>query len=338
MIRIDCEVDVTGTTELVGDLRIAMTVCYEPEAPYQRCPVVIFCWPGGGYSRRYFDIEVDGYPGYSQAQHHAARGLITVCCDPLGSGDSSEPDRSQLTYDNVAMIHQVAVLRMLRMLSDGAIDNDLLPVARPTVIGIGQSYGAMLLITQQARYQTYDGIAVLGYSAIGLAPTWPEASGTSPSGGVVPAPESMSPQELRRFRLHWEDVPAWIIDEDTKGEHPTRTPPLPMWASSRRPGGRHWAPAAPRVVAKWAAVIDSPIFIGLGERDVTPDAYAEVAAYRSSRDVTLFIGSRMAHMHNFAGTRVALWDRICSWMSGIAEQSRTSRGYGRVADPGTGAG
>src|ERR1700722_14865107 len=53
-----------------------------------RRPVVTFCLPGGGMSRRYFDLEVDPAEGnYSMARHLADLGFVVVTIDHLGIGE-----------------------------------------------------------------------------------------------------------------------------------------------------------------------------------------------------------------------------------------------------------
>jgi hypothetical protein len=59
------------------------------------------------------------------------------------------------------------------------------------------------------------------------------------------------------------------------------------------------------------------VFIGLGERDVSPDPHAEASAFRAARDVSLFIVPRMAHMHNFASTRARMWQRLHDWSRAV---------------------
>jgi pimeloyl-ACP methyl ester carboxylesterase len=318
--RVELLIDVSAATGLAGDNQTAALVCLPDPALIADPPVVAFCWPGGGYSRHYFDIQGPGLEDYSQAEHHANRGVITVACDQLGVGGSSEPDRSQLTHANVAAADRATVDEVLRRLAGGTVSDSFPPITDPVLIGIGQSYGGMLLIVQQGRMRTCDGVAILGYSAIGISPPRPPADGTSSTGGRVPPPSQMSDRELMTFFFHWEDVPDEIVKSDMKGEHPTRSSPLPMWASDRRPGGRHWSPSPPGVVASWADVIECPVFIGVGERDVVPDPHAEPGAYRHSSDVTLFITPTMGHMHNFASSRRLLWDRIGSWMATVADR------------------
>jgi len=73
----------------------------------------------------------------------------------------------------------------------------------------------------------------------------------------------------------------------------------------------------PGGVAAEAAGVRCPVLVALGERDVLPDPRGEPRAYLSSPSVDLFICPRMAHMHNFAGTRELFWRRIEPWADGV---------------------
>jgi pimeloyl-ACP methyl ester carboxylesterase len=72
------------------------------------------------------------------------------------------------------------------------------------------------------------------------------------------------------------------------------------------------------VVAEEAAWIDVPVFLGFGERDVTPNPWEEPRWYWRSRDVTLAVVPRMSHGMNSAATRVELWERLHHWALGVA--------------------
>lgn len=317
MKRVELRVDLPESFGLGEGLQTSAVVCLPEEGSLPSRPIIAFCWPGGGYSRGYYDIQYPGRTGYSQGEHHADRGVVLVGCDHIGVGDSSEADRSQLSHENVAAINRFTADEILRRLAQGDVDDGYPPVSDPVVFGIGQSFGGELLIVQQGRQRSFDGIAVLGYSAIGIVLPRPPHGGVSNNGGHVPPPDEMSEREVQGYFFHWEDVDADLYREDMKGEHPKRQEPLPMWASRRRPGGRHWS-HAPGVVAHWANVIECPVFIGVGERDVCPDPYAEPSAYRRSKDVSLFVCPRMGHIHNFAGTRELLWERLLCWMQTVA--------------------
>ena len=91
-----------------------------------------------------------------------------------------------------------------------------------------------------------------------------------------------------------------------------------------RPTGRA-ASAIGRGPANVANAVGVPVFIGVGERDVCPDPRAKPRAYGNSPDITVCIVPRMAHMHNFAGTREVLWARLEYWTRGIAASGDATR-------------
>ena len=44
----------------------------------------------------------------------------------------------------------------------------------------------------------------------------------------------------------------------------------------------------------------------------------ELAAFQSARDLAQFVVPRMAHMHDFAGTRALMWRRIDAFIAQVA--------------------
>src|SRR4029077_68628 len=105
--------------------------------------------------------------------------------------------------------------------------------------------------------------------------------------------------------FHWDDVPADVIAADTAIGVEV---PSVIGFDSVKPG----------IVAEDAGRIDAPIYICLGERDVSPDPHAEPAYYPSSPDITLHILPRSAHCQTFASTRRQLWNRMNHWSRGVA--------------------
>jgi len=65
------------------------------------------------------------------------------------------------------------------------------------------------------------------------------------------------------------------------------------------------------------ASITVPVLVALGERDVAADPKGEPRAYQSATSVDLYTCPRMGHMHNFAGTRELLWQRIDTWSAWV---------------------
>ena len=78
----------------------------------------------------------------------------------------------------------------------------------------------------------------------------------------------------------------------------------------------------PGISRELAGRIQAPVFLAFGDSDVSHDPRAEPAAYPMSRDITVVVVPRMAHMHNFADTRECLWDRFRRWLPVVARAGR----------------
>ena len=123
-----------------------------------------------------------------------------------------------------------------------------------------------------------------------------------------------------QWSFHHDDEPADIVTLDMMASAGL-VDPLPEWRSATTPPCGVYM-VAPGAVALEAAVVRVPVLIAMGERDVVPDPLGEPRAYKSAEDIQLFICPRMAHMHNFAPTRVRFWERIHNWGDGVAAQRR----------------
>ena len=277
-------------------------------------PVVAFAFPGGGYSRGYYDIRHDG-DAYSQAAFHVARGWVVVTCDHLGVGDSDQPDPSTLTIEVLADANDATVRGVLAAL-------DVIP---GLVIGMGQSMGGCLSVVTQARQRTFDALAVLGYSAIHTQMPSPagriELSAVE-RGHIDVADTDRTTAEIGgidafRWAFHADDTDPALVEADMVGGYPMRTT-APAWGSVSLPPAAV-AMMTAGVIAAEAALVDVPVFVGCGARDVVPDPRAEPAAYAASDDITVLVVPGMAHMHNFAPTRAQLWHRLHGWGESLRE-------------------
>jgi hypothetical protein len=161
LIRQDVRIDVSEAVGIAGAELAASVVAPTTVA---ETPILAVGFPGGGYSRGYWDIQWPG--GYSQAEYHANRGWVFAAIDHLGVGDSSLVDPSMLSFEVLAAANSAATRRIVSMLRDGSLaSNTVAPVKDPYVIGIGQSMGGCVSIVAQAAHQTFDALAVLGFSA-----------------------------------------------------------------------------------------------------------------------------------------------------------------------------
>ena len=343
---IELEIDVTDAVHLGKPAHTAATVFLPDQLSDP--PVVCFAFPGGGYCRRYYSFDMPDSSEGGEAGWHVARGWIFVAADHLGFGDSTIPDGNALNYDNVALGNRATVAAVMEKLETGTLSAGLAPLSGATKIAIGQSMGGCFAIVQQGQHRTFDGIASLGYSGIhtvvpsrpGLPPAvWPwiprgsdldnptilnQAALAAATGPTLSGPESISDVAAQgenpfAWAFHFDDVPRDIVDADMAASSGTNEGPLPPWRSaSIPPCGTYMV--APGTVAIEAASITVPVLIAVGERDVVPDPWMEPKAFKSATDITVFVCPRMAHMHNFASTRHAFWQRIHSWGTAVAEQ------------------
>ena len=322
MQAIQLRIDVSSAVPLSGPLEVALTA-YLPD-PGRLCspPIVMAAFPGGGYSRGYFDMSFAGHAQYSEAEHHTAAGLIFIAGDHLGVGESSVPDFSKLSIEMIAAGNDFAVREVLRRLETGTLTRGFPAVNGAAKIGIGQSMGGCITIVMQGNHRTYDAVAPLGYSAIHT--TLPQRSDAAYHASMQAHAHARNADLTKLsvaeasthvadfvYPFHWEDVPKDILDADMSGGYPLRKASPPFGSLTVPTCALQMM--APSCVAKEAAAIEAPVLIGVGARDVCPDPHAEPGAYKHSRDVSLYIVPRMAHMHNFASTRRLLWDRLVEW-------------------------
>ncbi len=325
MERADITVDVTKACALDRSLTIVATAYLPPPDRLIDQQTVVFALPGGGYSRGYFDMEFPGHTGYSQAEHHVEQGLIVVAIDHLGVGESTPEIADVLRIEDIAAANDHAVREISQLLLEGDAVPGYPAVDVGPCVGMGQSMGGGVAVIMAGRHQTFDAVAVLGYSGIHTVLPLPQSGDAdyvknfeytrddAPDTLSVEAASAAIPQFLYPF--FYEDVPADIVAADTSGGYPLRDS-APAFGSKSIPSCVV-AMLSPGYISTEAAALRVPVFIGLGERDTAPNPHQEPAAYSASSDITLFICDRMAHMHNFATTRTLLWDRIAHWCASL---------------------
>jgi len=334
-VPIDLTIDVTDAVGLGEPHHTCAVVVLPDPSALGAVPVVCFGFPGAGYSRGYYTFDMPGSSHGGEAGWHAARGWIYVGCDHLGVGGSSAPsDPLAATFEVMAAANHATVTEVLRRLADGSLADGFPPVLDPVVLGAGQSTGGCFTVVQQGQHATFDGIAVLGFSAIqmvDLMPPGAEDLGTTffPRNTFTPVstpgatfdPASLAAVDESGLPaiadvFHFDDVPREIVERDLV-DYPERRGGLPEWASATIPAAALFL-RTPGVIMAEAAVITAPVFVGVGERDLIPNPREEPRAYQRSPDVMVCICPRMAHMHNFAGTRERFWQRLHHWGDGVA--------------------
>jgi hypothetical protein len=59
-----------------------------------------------------------------RAGYHTGRRLIVVACDHLGFGDSDDPRRQRLDYDNTALGNPATVEAVMELIEQGTLADD----------------------------------------------------------------------------------------------------------------------------------------------------------------------------------------------------------------------
>jgi pimeloyl-ACP methyl ester carboxylesterase len=276
----------------------------------------LFAVPGGTYDRGYWNLTVEGHPGYSFATYATDRGCVLVTVDNLGTGASSRPRRPDLlNFDSVAAANTVAFSLVREMAAAGELYPDLPPLGAARWVGVGHSLGGQLMVVQQSTAQSFERIAVLGSSFLGnqevgsghLAESGARAGAEATMRAM--AGESWSsgylevPRDLLRQQFHAGDVPEAVLEADGR----TATVlPRELAVTAIAPAG----------AAHYVKRISVPVFLAYAERDMSPDPRREVSLYQASPDITLFLLPGSAHCHNMAGTRELLWGRLITWAAG----------------------
>ena len=316
VVRATLSIDVArvapaGVKHVVADVFTRRELSASTVAPPA---VAICCLPGGGMSRRYFDLDVPAELGnYSMARHLAQAGFVVVTLDHPGIGDSDRPDDGYtLDPGTVADVNHVAFATVIARLRDGTASAEVAPVPDVVSIGLGHSMGALLTVHQQARHPSHSGLALLGFSGGGLRSQLNDAELA-----VADNPAAARAALVELTRARWgEPLPRGSTATSpmlVRGDPPAAALEA-IGASSTSLlalcGLTSMLPGASRAELD---AIDVPVFLGVGELDITGPPHAIPAHFPASRDVTLFVLPDSGHNHNVDAGRVALWDRVARW-------------------------
>lgn len=313
--RIELRIE-TGSLANGKSWTLAATVHLPDAANLADRPPVLVGLPGGGYTRHYFDLRE---PGYSEAEHHVARGVVVITIDHLRVGDSDIPALEDASLPACAAANHAALGAILDRLRGGTLEPGIGPIVPAAVIGAGQSMGGHIALLMQANHRSFDGLAMLGSSVVCT-----RLPARAPGDEICLLGKAEPSEGLAklasfdfRFAFHWEDVPDHFAKVDVDAKRGGG--PMPYWGSATTPNAGDGL--VPGHLAGTAATVTVPTLLGLGERDVCQDSLRELAAFMSAQDLAVFVAPKMAHMHNFAGTRALMWRRLSAFIAQVADQA-----------------
>ncbi|HEY3696490.1 alpha/beta hydrolase [Phenylobacterium sp.] len=282
-------------------------------------PAVLFCMPGGGLAKEYFDLDAEGDRSFSFAEAMAERGHITVALDHPGIGDSSKPEDGFLLHPQaVAAADAEAVARVKDMLRRGLEDFPPLPSFRS--IGVGHSMGGMLTGWAQGQFAPYEAVAILGSGPHGLVQHLPETLQSlagdpeAASRELVPRLRALGGPPYRKL-VRTPLTETVFFQGDPRGLQAMRraTTPLIVVCGSFSMTPASWTPQAAR--------IGTPVLLVYGDADICTEPRSVPASFPASPEITVSVIPQMGHCHFVYPTRDQLFRRVAAWIAGLPSAS-----------------
>lgn len=314
-ISLDVAVDTLADQGLPG-LTVATEMIFADPALLPAIPRVLFCLPGGGNTRGYFDLRVEADNSFSFAEAMAGRGHIVVLIDHLGIGGSSQPEDGYLLHPSVLAEAAVAAIDGIKArLREGGVAG-LPPLAEFKAIGVGHSMGAMLSGLVQGRFSAWEGVVLLGAGPYGL-----EEQLFDQLKVLVNDPERTNRELVDILRatgvdayLDMKTTPeskSMFNSGDKRGVSALREVRCHVLfaagAFSMVPGS--WAPEA--------AAIDVPVMLAFGDQDICDDPYKVPAYFTATPHLTLVVLPEAGHSHFVFPSREILFRRVADWLQTV---------------------
>ncbi|SEP19366.1 alpha/beta hydrolase [Trujillonella endophytica] len=301
------EVDVRAVAP-PGGARAVVDV-FLPPADVGPAGTLWWLLPGGGMSRRYWDLDL---PGAGLARFLAARGHVAVTVDHLGVGESSVPDDPYaLTAHAVADVNAAVLRSVADGLRAGTIGPEPLPGLR--TVGVGHSAGAGLLVTQQARHGGCEALALLGYGGRGMPEQLDPAL----------ARYADDPDGLRRALpgLVRDRFGTALPDLDRRhGRDRSAEPGVPgalARASTPLLALVGLAAMVPGNAAAEIAALDVPVLLAHGDREIGAPLAEVAPEFCGTGDLTLYRVTDSGHHHVVGPHRGRLFDRLLAWAGAV---------------------
>lgn len=299
-----------------GVVSSAADVIWCPALSHRHDTLVV-CLPGGAMSKRYFDLRgADGDGTFSMATHLARRGFVVAAIDHPGVGDSDVPDDEYaLTPPVVADTDAAAVGALVDAVRSGRVPG-LEPGAPRRVVGCGHSMGGLLTVHVQARHRVYDAIALLGFGGGGLPQvlTPDELAVAHDPAAALASLASLVERRFGRPRSLARTVSSPNLLRVPVSDEAIAV--VDTCASYLLNQCGLWS-MLPGVSDAEMASVDVPVFVGVGDQDITGPPHRIPGSFAGSGDVTLYVCPDSGHNHHVMPNRALLWDRLVAWMAAL---------------------
>jgi pimeloyl-ACP methyl ester carboxylesterase len=273
---------------------------------------LLVCFPGGGMTRRYFDLPEEQEGEWSMARHLADHfGIAVAVIDHPGVGDSSVPeDPYTLNPTVVAAVDHGALSELVAHAMD---------LFEPTrLIGLGHSMGGLVVAHAQWHHRSFDAVAFLGFGGAGLPEylTKAELSYADNYDRLEPVLAELVRERFGTALVSGSTTSSDMLNPGTLSE----AREILATASGSLLALCGLASMVPGSSNAALASIEVPVFIGLGENDIAGDIGNVASLLTSSGDVTTYVLAGAGHNHSISRNRTVLWDALGNWIAALDEQ------------------
>lgn len=136
--------------QLAADIDGIKLIASKFEAAEPKKNITLFCLPGGGLSKGYFDLA----PNFSFAARMSALGYDVIIMDHPGIATNALPEDLPFYTPRDAATYLTQALEQWNL--------------KTPIIGIGHSLGGMMIMLMQSLHAPFAGLGLFGSSAGGL--------------------------------------------------------------------------------------------------------------------------------------------------------------------------
>ncbi|MFZ4689802.1 MAG: alpha/beta hydrolase [Polymorphobacter sp.] len=274
---------------------------------------LLFCLPGGGTNRCYFDLGDETDRDFSFAARMTSAGFAVAAADPPGVGDSLLPDGDGFfsPRDAAAVLHAALA---------GLVASEPALAGLP-VIGVGHSMGGMLIVLQQGRFADFAGVALLGSNAAGLDWALSDAE-RAYVGDEAAVTRDLPALTSARFGDPFAAMRITTAGAGSifAGESPEATTRL-RTARDRLFNAGGMMSMIPGSFRTEAEAISVPLFLAAGDKDIGAPPAIAARDFPGTSEVTLLVLPGTGHNHFGFSTTTNLCARLAGWADTIAKDA-----------------
>lgn len=268
----------------------------------------------GGSKDEFAPLSISGY---SLGEYLAARGFDTFAVDMPGQNASRSESPETLDHGADVVANIAAAIRKGSYAygADG-------PRRHATVIGLGHSLGAIVILHTQAKHAAFDAIIPSSWSVDGLS----QEMANCVIEGAAGAPRTICAYDENAFAFV-ENMDPVVLAELPEvyarggGTPAAVTATAALWHGPVVPGASQ---SRPSLIAEDAKAIRAPVLVVAGKEDVffEKDAFDDEALrYPNAKTIEVRLYARTGHVVFHHLDRETVYAEVAEWIAGIVEKA-----------------